>query len=53
VHCGCGVLYVRVLAAVPSIPVQIMHRFHFSSGLKRMSTIVEAEGGGPSRWVLA
>ncbi|PSC72522.1 putative manganese-transporting ATPase PDR2 [Micractinium conductrix] len=33
---------------------QIMHRFHFSSVLKRMSTIVEAEGdAGTSWWVLS
>lgn len=30
-------------------PLQIMHRFHFSSVLKRMSTIVEAEGDAGSR----
>jgi len=30
-----------------------MHRFHFSSVLKRMSTIVEAEGDAGSRWVAA
>ena len=26
--------------------MQIMHRFHFNSVLKRMSTVVEVEGGG-------
>lgn len=28
----------------------IMHRFHFSSVLKRMSTIVQCEGDGPAAW---
>lgn len=31
-------------------PLQIMHRFHFSSVLKRMSTIVQCEGDGPAAW---
>ncbi len=30
--------------------LQIMHRFHFNSVLKRMSTIVESEGEGARRW---
>ena len=30
-----------------------MHRFHFSSVLKRMSTIVEAEGDAGTRYTLA
>ena len=33
----------------PQLPAQIMHRFHFSSVLKRMSTIVEAEGDQGTR----
>lgn len=36
---------------LPSSPfLQIMHRFHFNSVLKRMSTIVETEGEGCHRW---
>lgn len=27
-----------------------MHRFHFSSVLKRMSTIVQCDGDGPASW---
>lgn len=34
--------------------LQIMHRFHFSSVLKRMSTVVQAEGAGaPAWWLLS
>ena len=32
---------------------QVMHRFHFSSLLKRMSTVVRSEAGGAERCVCA
>jgi len=55
VHANDTVASGRALPPSEREKVQIMHRFHFSSALKRMSTIVrvEPDAGGPaSHWVV-